>query len=85
MLEKANASEIIKGIKKMSKGGREEQGKRKRKREKEGTSTVSVKLRNLLDQMPHFMAAANQAGQEHTKALKKWEKKYDLPSSSDLE
>lgn len=75
MLEKVNASEIIKGIKKMSKGGREEQGKRKRKREKEGTSTISAKLRNLLDQMPHFMAAANQAGQEHTKALKKWEKK----------
>lgn len=43
MLEKANVSEIIKGIKKMSKGGREEQGKRKRKREKEGTSLCEAK------------------------------------------
>ena len=83
-LEKANAPEIIEGIKRTSKEDREEQGKRKRKREKEGT-TVSAKQENLLDQMPHFMAASNQAVQEHTKALKKWEKKYDLANSSDTE
>ena len=90
-LEKANTSEIIEGMKRTSKGDREEEEeeeeeeKRKRNREKEGTSTVSAKLENLLDQMPHFMAAANQAVQEHTKALKKWEKKYNLAISSDPE
>lgn len=43
MLEKANASEIIEGIKRTSKEDREEHGKRKRKREKEGTSLCKVK------------------------------------------
>ena len=46
--EKANASEIIEGIKRMSNRDREERGKEKRNREREATSTVSTKLENLL-------------------------------------
>lgn len=84
-LEKASASTVTEGIKRKSKSDREEQGKKKTKRGKGAASTATKKLENLLDQMPQFLATANQTAEMHLKALSKWEKKFGLDSSSDSE
>ena len=36
---------------------------------------MSQKLSQLVDQLPQFLATANQAAEAHTRALAKWEKK----------
>lgn len=39
-------------------------------------------LSQLVDQLPQFLATANQAAEAHTRALAKWEKKFGLDDSS---
>ncbi|KAJ7386459.1 hypothetical protein OS493_008588 [Desmophyllum pertusum] len=84
-LEGASASNIIEGIKRRSKSDREEHGQKKRKRGKGPATRDTTKLDSLLDQLPQFLATANQAAEAHTRALGKWEKKFGLASSSDTE
>ena len=43
---------------------------------------MSQKLSQLVDQLPQFLATANQAAEAHTRALAKWEKKFGLDDSS---
>ena len=52
-----------------------------RKKRCEEAST-SQKLSQLVDQLPQFLATANQAAEAHTRALAKWEKKFGLDDSS---
>ena len=80
-----NASNISEVIKERSRGKHAEVKKKKRKREKSPASTVSKKLNSLLDQLPQILATANQAAETHVAALRKWEKKFSLASSSDTE
>lgn len=84
-LEGASASNVIEGIKRRSKSDREEHGQMKRKRGKGPATRETTKLDSLLDQLPQFLATANQAAEAHTRALGKWEKKFGLASSSDTE
>ena len=79
----AGASDVGEGIKKRSRSDGEEQGKRKRKRGKTTASTARVKLENLLDRLPQFLATTNQAAEAHARALSKWERNFGLVSSSD--
>ena len=60
----------------------EEHGKKKRKHGKTTASTADVKLENLLDQLPQFLATANQATEAHARALSKWERNFGLVSSA---
>ena len=46
-------------------------------------STGNKQLERLLDQLPKFLAPANQAAEAFTRALSKWERKCELTSSSD--
>ena len=80
----ASASNVIEGIKRRSKSDRED-GTTKRKRGKGPASRDTTKLDSLLDQLPQFLATANQAAEAHTRALEKWRKKFGLASSSDTE
>ena len=52
-----------------------------RKKRREEAST-SQKLSQLVDQLPQFLATANQAAEAHSLALAKWEKKFGLDDSS---
>lgn len=48
---------------------------------KKRASVYNAKLSRLVDQLPQFLATANQAAEAHTRALAKWEK-FGLDDSS---
>ena len=81
-----DASSVADIIKKKSKAKDKEERKRKRKRKRKRvqspTSTVGDKLDRLLDQLPKFLFTANRAAVAHVRALRKWETKIGLISSS---
>ena len=80
-----SASGVAEEIKKRSRIDGKEHGKKKRKRGKTTASTGNVNLESILDQLPQFLAIANQAAEAHARELSKWERHFGLVSSSDTE
>jgi len=47
-----------------------------------GSIYVAKTFSTQVDQLPQFLATANQAAEAHTRGLAKWEKKIGLDDSS---